>query len=179
MSRVRIPSPAPASRRRGSQVVRQRSAKPLFSGSNPLRASIPNTGLTPSFQRLRASVDLHGTSRNIPHLRNRTTVKTRSKNLVGGRGRFSWPSGSQWAGAAAEQPGECRGDRCRAELVGFGGVNVLGDGAKFVVAQDGGERGERNTGLRSPGGEGVSEIVEDKGDAGTLQGSGCGGNSGC
>src|SRR5262249_28674130 len=27
------------SRRRGSQVVRQRSAKPLFSGSNPLRAS--------------------------------------------------------------------------------------------------------------------------------------------
>src|SRR5262249_55649382 len=42
MSRVRAPSPAPFPpfhAGRGSQVVRQRSAKPLSSGSNPLRAS--------------------------------------------------------------------------------------------------------------------------------------------
>ena len=52
-------------RRRGSQVVRQRSAKPLFSGSNPLRAS-NNLAVLPAicslFQRFAASPGNRGES---------------------------------------------------------------------------------------------------------------------
>ena len=94
--------------RRGSQVVRQRSAKPLFSGSNPLRASIQNQGLAQRFKdfgQIPTFTQVHGTSRNFARFHSSTLSK-----LCQGL-RFSSPSRSEAgeAGPARGLPGP--GDR--------------------------------------------------------------------
>jgi hypothetical protein len=134
---------------------KDRSAKPSFNGSNPLRASIPDTGLgqlLKDFGPFSDFTEVH--SRNIARLGNRTR-STLGQGL--GRGWEALPF-APWQSTLLSRLRDC-GDHIGAidgaELVGLRGVGVLDDRSKIVVSQDAGERGEESPSLGSSGGKGA------------------------